>query len=532
MKAMMNMDRFTEWFEKYEGPRMSPTGMLLVANACFIVLVIVLYGFGKFPFHTGDFLFLSFLFFLFSLYRPAWAFLSFVAVLPIEIVNVAPSVLPMNLRPYQLFGALLTIALSVLFARRSFSLKSIRLDRIDIFPFLIVIGGFLGAAAAPLPHAALKQAVIVLSFGLLYLLGRIFIRSEDDMCMALRYLLVSSVLVAAYAIFQNLRFLGGGVSFETMPGRPNGTFPEPDWLGMYLVPFGAMLFSIGQMFAHKREDGSRSIPMVWHPILFIVFTLYFSVLLMTVARSAWLGVAAVFLVSMATFVCRERRVRAPLMHLTATTGAFLLALALVVIVPLTRFDLLGRAGSVGNGLQQITVACDSQDTMLPATLHSMIELSDNGCRQIDLEAIAAEKATGKSIMTISRPDPSTDIRREIYAKSFGEIRNHPLLGIGWGSMSAILGMDENGHALNASNMFLDVWLGSGLLGLIGLLGFLGTILVRTALSFRAEHGLGSAFILSAFVGLVVVNLFNAGLLQGYVWILFAMGAMIATRKIE
>ncbi len=527
----MMFDRLVVWFENYKGPRMFGVDVLLVANALSLVLVIALGNLGKLPFHnTGDFLFLSLLFLLFALYRPAWAFLSFISVLPFEIVNLAPAVFPLNLRPYQWFGALILLALVAHFVRGKFSSRMVRFHFVDSFPVLIVLGGFLGAAAAPAPHAALRQAVIVLSFGLLYALARVFIRTMDDLHMVLRFLFVSSILVAMYAIIQNLRFLAGHVSFETMPGRPNGTFPEPDWLGMYLVLFGAMLFSAGQMLSLRKDDGTRVIRMLWHPVLFAVSTLFFAVLLMTVARSAWLGVAATLLVSVATFVCRMRGVRAPITHVTATAGSFILALALVVLIPLTRFDLLGRAGSVGSGLQQITVACDSADTMLPATLHSMIELQSNGCRQIDLEAVGMEKAAGRSIMTVSRPDPSTDIRREIYAKSFGEIRNHPLLGIGWGSMSAILGMDENGHALNASNMFLDVWLGSGLLGMIGLLGFLGTILVRTALSFRAEHGLGSAFILSAFVGLLVANLFNAGLLQGYVWILFAMGAMTATRE--
>jgi hypothetical protein len=520
----MNMERITAWFERYGGPRISPKNTLLLGTVVFGVLVIVLGNLGKLPFRTGDFLFLSFLFFLFALYRPAWAFLSFVSVLPFEIVNFAPVELPMNLRPYQLFGALLALALLVLFARKKFPVRMIAFARIDIFPLLIVLGGFLGAVNAPDPKAAFRQAVIVLSFGLLYLLGRIFIRREGDMRTVLRFLLASSVLVALYAVLQNLRFLGGNDPFEMMPGRPNGTFLEPDWLGMYLVFFGAMLFSIfAQAFQGRSLESLKDGP--WKPLgIAVLLTLFFSVLLMTVSRSAWLGALVMAAVSSALFAYRERRVKSVGMYAAGIALSFLLALTLVVLVPLTRFDLLGRAGSIGNGLQEITVACDSADTALPMVLHTMDELTWNGCRHIDLERIGTEQADGKSIMTVFRPDPNVNIRKEIYAKSLGEIAKHPILGIGWGSISAVLGTDARGAGLNASNIFLETWLGSGLLGLIGLIGLLGTIFFRSAQSFLRDRNPEATFILAVFTGLIVVNLFNAGLLQGYVWILFAMAA--------
>lgn len=520
----MSLDRLASFFEDYPGPRMSPTSMLLFGSAVFGVLLIVLQNMGEFPLHLGDLLFFSVIFLLFSLYRPAWAFLSFVFVLPFEIVNFAPSILPMNLRPYQLFGGLIAIALLVLFVRKKLPRKKLSFGWVDIFPFLVVFGGFLGAANASEPGAAFKQSVVLLSFGLLYVIGRVFIRTAADLRMALRFLLVSSLLVALYALYQNLRFLSGGSSFEVMPGRPNSVFPEADWLGMYFVLFGAILFSIGQMFMDKKDDGSRAFHMAWHPVLFVFLTLFFVVLLITVSRSAWLGVFVMAVVSTSLFAYRERSAKPIVMYVVGIAGAFILAFALVALVPLTRFDLAGRAGSIGDGLQSITVACDRADTNLPQVLHTMDELADNGCRHIDLEDIDAQQAMGNSVMTVFRPDPNVNIRREIYVKSFDEIAKHPIFGIGWGSISVILGTDARGAGLNASNLFLETWLGSGLLGLLALLGFLGMIVFRAGRSFLSDRSVESIFILSVFAGLLVANLFNAGLFQGYMWILFAIGA--------
>lgn len=523
----MNFDRLVSFFESASGSRMSSANMLLFGSVVFGALLIVFQNMGKFPLRMGDLVFLSVVFFLFSLYRPAWAFLSFVFVLPFEIVNFAPSALPINLRPYQLFGGILAVTLLVLLAQKKLPFRKVSFWWIDFFPFLIVLGGFLSAANAPDPGIAFKQSVVLFTFGLFYIIGRIFMRTAADVRMTLRFFLVSSALVAFYALFQNVRFLSGGVSFEVMPGRPNGTFPEADWLGMYLIFFGAILFFVGQLFVAKRNDGGRVFHMAWHPIVFVLFTLFFSALLATVSRSAWLGVLVTASVSTSLFIYRERRAKPIAMYSIGIAGSFLLALALVVLAPLTRFDLFGRAGSIGDGLQPITVACDSPDAALPRVLRTMDELADNGCRHIDLEDIDAQQAAGKNIMTVLRPDPNVNIRKEIYVKSFGEIAKHPILGIGWGSISAVLGSDSRGAGLNASNLFLETWLGSGMLGLLGLLGLLGTIIFRAGRSFSLDRNIEAAFILSVFAGLVVANLFNAGLLQGYMWVLFAIGASMS-----
>ena len=125
---------------------------------------------------------------------------------------------------------------------------------------------------------------------------------------------------------------------------------------------------------------------------------------------------------------------------------------------LTTFDLTDRAGSAASGQQRITVSCDTP-TVLLESIADISELSSYGCRFIRLEAIDAEQAAGKFIGTVSRPDPSIEARRVISRTTFETLRSHWLFGIGWGSIGNILGTDDRGASLNASNAFLEAWLG-------------------------------------------------------------------------
>ena len=96
------------------------------------------------------------------------------------------------------------------------------------------------------------------------------------------------------------------------------------------------------------------------------------------------------------------------------------------------------------------------------------------------------------------------------------------MGVGWGSIGKILGADERGASLNASNIFLEIWLGSGLIGLLCFIIFLGNILLKTAKAFISTQDFDakifSVFILSTLSGLIVFNLFNSGILLGFFWV--------------
>ncbi|HLN18915.1 MAG TPA: hypothetical protein VK255_01965, partial [Patescibacteria group bacterium] len=90
----------------------------------------------------------------------------------------------------------------------------------------------------------------------------------------------------------------------------------------------------------------------------------------------------------------------------------------------------------------------------------------------------------------------------------------------------VLGNDERGTPLNSSNIFLEVWLGAGSIGLICFVILLGYILIKSIKNFyHATENLQKTlnlFIIISWFGLVVINLFNAGLFLGIFWVWLAI----------
>lgn len=508
---------------------MSPIAksLLFASGAIFIILVTTAYR-GVLPLGLPDFLFLLILSILAAAYRPGWMFLLLVTVLPLEMVNLAPAAFGTGIRPYQF----LMLAIYAGLAVRSVSGRSLPIwpkpHAGDILLSLIPIGALIAVVNAPDHMASFRLAVILFSFLALYLLFRMYIRTAEDVGRILPFVVLSTGLVIALSIFQNVRFLSGERSFEVMPGRPNGPFAEPDWLGMYLVFGFSILLSSGYLIASRSESMRKALRTKRSVLLFLAFIPVSVALIITVSRSAWIGAGSAVFTAMALVVLIRRPiVNAFLMPMTVI--AVSVALGSVLVVPLTDFDLSGRAGSIGSGLQSVTVSCE-REVGLPDRIESAEQLSSFGCRHIDLEEIEVERSAGKFVAQIDRNDPNVSIRKEIYARSFALAREHPILGAGWGTISSVLGQDERGTGLNASNIFLESWIGSGAAGLIGLSAFFLVLLFRSWSDLIRFRGVFPFFMLTVFVGLTVFNLFNSGILLGFFWALLGVSGSYVFRE--
>jgi len=257
----------------------------------------------------------------------------------------------------------------------------------------------------------------------------------------------------------------------------------------------------------------------------VLITIYI-LLIITVSRSAWLGVGFVtliFLKAILTDFSWHLGNWHWKMFLQQTVFIFTAGLVSVGIIysfNLTSFQLFDRAQSAGTGLQKITVAC-RENINLPEKINSSAELIRYGCRHINLEEIAMEEGLGNQIKEIYRPDPNIDIRGQIFQKSWEAIRKQPILGIGFGAIAPYLWQDERRSSLNSSNIFLEVWLGSGL---IGLLVFI-LIWVKASVIFAKRFWLAGSqeekafglFILLGSFALFIPNLFNAGIFLMILW---------------
>ncbi|NTW90298.1 MAG: hypothetical protein HGB37_05320 [Candidatus Moranbacteria bacterium] len=482
-------------------------------------LLLLSYG-GVLPLGLTDFLFLFCLSALAAAYRPGWIFLLLVSVLPLEIVNLAPTAVGSGIRPYQFLMAAIYAGLAIRFFARRPLPGWPRINAGDLFLLLIPVGSIFAVSNAADRSISFHLSVILISFFALYFLFRVYVRTSEDVGKILPFLILSATLVACISICQNILFLSGSESFEVMPGRPNGPFAEADWLGMFIGSMCSILIATGYLIASRSESASQFIRMKRSGFLFLGLTTFFTVLIITMSRSAWLGTAMTMLIAFLLVLLSHRpHVGRRLCPLAVSAG--LVALILTFVVPLTNFDVSGRATSIGSGLQSITVSCERK-TALPDTVISAESLALYGCRHIDLEDIDSERAAGHYVTKVDRNDPNVSIRRQIYAHSIALGMEHPILGIGWGTITSVLGRDGRGAGLNASNIFLETWLGSGLLGLMGLTGFLVLLAYRSIRDFLMFRGAFAFFIISAFAGILTFDLFNSGILLGFVWALLGI----------
>jgi hypothetical protein len=141
-----------------------------------------------------------------------------------------------------LLGALITIALIVRIAMKKIAFSLPKFKWHDALLVIFAISGFLSSIVAENKTLSLKQSVVALSFVVLYFLVRIYIQSLSDLKRIVPFFLSSAIIVAIYGILQNVIFIHGGNSFEVMPGRPNATFTEADWSGIFLVFLLTVLF--------------------------------------------------------------------------------------------------------------------------------------------------------------------------------------------------------------------------------------------------------------------------------------------------
>lgn len=517
--------------------------VLLLGSAVGILACIILQNKHIFPLSPITLVFFSFVALLLALYRPGWTFLLLVASVPLEAINLLPASFGgVMLRPYQWLTVILFLAVAIRFVSGRLPFRLFRPQWFDVLPISIALGAFLALFEAPLLALAFKQALVVTSFVGIYFLGRIFFRTVFDVLQALPFFLVSSMVVAGYALWQNMSFVAGRENFAVMAGRPNATFAEPDWLGLFALLMLGVAYALlyRSCFSSKGQSIKTVLrkPQAWLAFLFTVLTSV--ILIITVARSAWLGVgvlAGVFvggcLFERGLPLFRASWRRAGIMA-TLIVLSGLLAGGVVGLFSLSPFQFGNRIQSTGSGLQKITVSCDSADTALPWKV-TLLDLERNGCRHIPLEAIEAEKQAGHAIREVYRDDPNVAIRKGIYKTAMTLLEEHPLLGIGWGSAAVFLGTDERGAGLNASNIFLEVWLGSGLLGLVALVVWGGLIIYTTSRWFwetdEVTEKIFALFLLATLLGMTVFDLFNSGVLLGFVFLFLSLTTLSLERHI-
>jgi hypothetical protein len=529
---------------------------LVLANVVLVIFAIWFSNAGLLPFsNLGDFLFFAIFGLALAIYRPGWAFVLFVGSLVLENINLMPKGLGLALRPYQFISLVIIIALIIRFAGKRLPMPAEeffpKFRWFDALPIIFSLGGFLSIWNSIDKGVSIKQSLIAFSFVIIYFLVRIYVQSLEDLKRIAPFFVSSAIIITLYGIWQNIAFVHEGNSFEIMPGRPNATFAEPDWLGIYIALLISVFFSL-VYYAHKKysyipslilNQGSISNDQIKKylilAVLYGLITLSFITLILTVSRSAWLGTTLVtigFLKIMLTngsWKVSEWNWKKFIRSTGNIVAVIVISIGIIYIFSLTRFQIFSRAASVG-GIQKITISCSQNHPPAPETVQSIYELQQYECRHINLEDIENEKALGNDVLEISRPDPNVNIRADIYRKSIEQIKQHPFGGIGWGNINNLLGKNTYGTGFNASDIFLEVWLGAGLLGILSFGILLLYIFIKSLVWFidnKNEDKTIPTFVMLGWLALVIPNLFNSGIFLGFLWTYLAVAvSLLKTEK--
>lgn len=504
---------------------------LLLANILLVLFLIVFSHLEIMNLSLVGFGLVFLLTLAFAFYRPGWAFVLLIGSLPLEIINLAPEILAFNLRPYQILAISIGISLLIRFFLKKINFSLPKLRWFDFSLIALIVLSFLSALFSSNQITALKLSLIFSSFVFIYFIARIYLQNLGDLKRILPFFLSSSFLVVCYGILQNWLFSRGLNHQEIMPDRPNGTFQEPDWLGIFIVLIISILISLIYFLFKKVSSTEEKIKLSQFISLYVFLTLSFALLILTVSRSAWLAIILSLLFSLFAILTnlnlnhKKWDLKIFTNLAVVLISSVLISLGLVKIFNLTDFELDNRLQSSSSGEQIITVSCQ-ENSVLPERIETLEELDNFNCRHINLEEIEAEKTLGNFVKEIKRPDPNFNIRAEIYKASWEEIKSHWFLGIGWGNIGSILGTDERGATLNASNMFLEIYLGTGILGFLIFAVLWTYIFLRNIRKFffaqDPSHKTLAIFILAALVGLTISNLFNSGIMLGFLWVFLAV----------
>lgn len=494
-------------------------GRIMTPERFFAILLFILGGASLVVWHSGVFplswpyaLFYLVLLILFGLYRPHFLWMALVFFLPFELLVVTMLPGGVDVRAYQFGMAALGLATLILWWQHKITIPTVRW--FDAALALLLVGGVVTFIATGLPMENAKDLIILFSFAALYALGRIYLRTKEAVKVFLSTLLLSASVVGLYALYQAVAFQNNGAHFMVMAGRPNSVFEEADWLGFFMGLSGLVAL-VGALWVKR-----------WYQELLFgtLFMFFVLILILTVSRSAWLGFAAgvgvLVLILAYDYVfgfvnTRLSEIRSVFKIFIGVPVCVGLALGIISLFSLTSFELDERAASTG-GQQLITVACVPEATA-PESINHIEELLVYGCQHINLEEVTSMQSQGYQIAEVERPDPNIAIRKNLYQETWTLLKEHFFLGLGWGESLEAFGTDGRGAGLNSSNIFLEIWLGSGLIGLFGFLffwfGILAALINRLLRKREMTEGFWlTLLMLALWCQVTIFNVFNAGIL--------------------
>lgn len=447
-------------------------------------------------------------------------FFLLIFLIPFELYKVELLRGIISLRPYQIVTAVLLVLIGYYSVKGKIKIDELRapfrssITKLFAVFFLVSI---ISIANALDVKNSIQETLVLLSFLAIYWLVLFFVRSKNDMYGMAHTLLVSSFLVSIFALVQVIAYKFGLELIEVMPGRPNSFFPEPDWLGFFMVFALALFISVhgtrqpflDETMFHAMPSMVRTFHSPYVHVLFQV--LLYIVIILTIARASWLaaiGVTGLYLLLM--FLNKENHFRSAFLEGGKMIGMVLISLGIIYALSLTPFSLKNRFLSIVTGQEVHAVVTDPETGK---------EIS------IDKKRIEDYKKKGVEVKTRRVEDVNILRRTESFTDNFDIVLKHPFLGIGFGGIE-----NAFGEGVNANNIFMEIWIATGTLGLIVFMTVFYCIVREwCVLYFKNRSESRNVYLLFVILGLVAIvipNIFNSGIFLGFFWVYLGLASSI------
>lgn len=351
-----------------------------------------------------------------------------------------------------------------------------------------VIGGLRNGE--DLQGTVIRSAVFLGYIGVFWLIYY-GIRKREQVGAIINTVIASTVIIMTIGLYEAIALQFGlpEWTYEVIfDGRADSLFPEPNWFGMWLAIMTAIVLP-PWFRAYQTQGGLQ-----WGWITLFFFLIFTNIL--TLTRASWLATAVV----VGIFALQHLIIHG-WQHLRTSLAPFGIQIAIVIcaaslLAPLfSPFNLWDRSLSIVTHEMTIEELVDSDDS----------EDSEN-----------EEKETVKKQVS----DVNVTSRIRSYKQSLSLIEVYPFLGVGHAGFEEYFAQGSN-----PSNLFLSVFVSSGIAGGIIFLGLI-YIWIKQASVFFVDHPEYANMMVGIVLAIGVVGMFNDPILMGFMWMLFGFLARL------
>ncbi len=415
-----------------------------------------------------------------NIFRKLWYLLIF--MLPFEILQI--SIQGFQIRIYQVI-ILIVLLLSIYLYRDNIQSKinyilknifNLEIYYQNIYLILFTLIWIIASISGYFYGGDINQSFIKSAIALLYLILFIIIfygiRNKNQLYNVFKTLFYSTGVLILIGVYEGIAFKFGWNTFTVFDGRVDSLLPEPNWLAMFLTIIYAILLPI-QLNLQKKWS-------LWYLMLGLLF-----IVIASLTRASWLAIFIITGIFFLRNIIWGDKKKNLLKYMTSIAITIFLAV------------ILSQTGITGFNLKDRALSIFTQDMVYYDKEITQYNQDEEISKNIE-----------KDINIIKRQDDYNNAL-EIGTEYF-------LTGVGFNGYE-----HRVGDGRNASNLFLGVFVSSGIIG-VSILFTIFYTLVKQSFFFYSSDTKLSNIILNIILAITITGMFNDPYLMGFLWIILAI----------